>query len=177
MATRFDTQQNSKVVKYYKQNPDVGDVGEQVRGKGGYERRVGGGAARRRFAVALFAAYVSSRSAEFFSLTSPHPPHPHPTSPHPKPQCEVTRKVRRGIFAGHQCPTSTLTRLAISLLIFSLSFLSQSWNSDTMAQNLRRMQYAVRGEVVMKAETLQQQVRNRSRSFFRTRNCHKMPYF
>ena len=29
MATRFDTQQNSKVVKYYKQNPDVGDVGEQ----------------------------------------------------------------------------------------------------------------------------------------------------
>ena len=28
-----------------------------------------------------------------------------------------------------------------------------------MAQNLRRMQYAVRGEVVMKAETLQQQGR------------------
>ncbi|GMH75492.1 hypothetical protein TrLO_g8987 [Triparma laevis f. longispina] len=30
----------------------------------------------------------------------------------------------------------------------------KSWNESTMAQNLRRMQYAVRGQVVMKAETL-----------------------
>ncbi|GMH60225.1 hypothetical protein TrRE_jg7023, partial [Triparma retinervis] len=30
----------------------------------------------------------------------------------------------------------------------------KSWNSNSMAQNLRRMQYAVRGEVVMKAERL-----------------------
>lgn len=30
----------------------------------------------------------------------------------------------------------------------------KSWNANTMAQNLRRMQYAVRGEVVMKAERL-----------------------
>ena len=30
-----------------------------------------------------------------------------------------------------------------------------SWNKDTMAQNLRRMEYAVRGKIVMKAEELQ----------------------
>lgn len=32
-----------------------------------------------------------------------------------------------------------------------------SWNKDTMAQNLRRMEYAVRGKIVMRADELQSQ--------------------
>lgn len=32
-----------------------------------------------------------------------------------------------------------------------------SWNKDTMAQNLRRMEYAVRGKIVMRAEELKSQ--------------------
>lgn len=35
-----------------------------------------------------------------------------------------------------------------------------TWNKDTMAQNLRRMEYAVRGKIVMKAEEMQAQGRD-----------------
>jgi hypothetical protein len=34
-----------------------------------------------------------------------------------------------------------------------------SWNKDTMAQNVRRMEYAVRGKIVMRAEELKSQGR------------------
>ena len=35
-----------------------------------------------------------------------------------------------------------------------------TWNEETMSQSLRRMQYAVRGEVVMKADQLAAQGRD-----------------
>lgn len=39
----------------------------------------------------------------------------------------------------------------------------RSWNKHTMSQNLRRMQYAVRGEVVIRADA--SEYRNRRRTF------------
>ena len=37
---------------------------------------------------------------------------------------------------------------------------SYSWNEATMAQNLRKMQYAVRGQVVLKADLLKAEGRD-----------------
>ena len=34
-----------------------------------------------------------------------------------------------------------------------------AWNTDTMSQNLRKMQYAVRGQVVLKADILKNEGR------------------
>ena len=52
--------------------------------------------------------------------------------------------------ARYERHSSTGPRRSSSLEVIPI----YSWNEDTMSQSLRRMQYAVRGEVVMLAEQL-----------------------